>query len=114
MDYKKELIRLQEQEANIGSDFWKPKPGQYKVKGLGEIEDAPPYEEDGKEPQLRKMIHIKVNDKEFSWSMPLGKTPASTYGQLVHLASIKGKLKDEEFTVVVVGEGQNIRFTIVI
>jgi hypothetical protein len=115
VDYQEELKRLQEQEASIGGDFWKPNAGQHKVKALGELEDAPPYEEEGKEPQQRRQINLLVDGKEVVWTMPFGRTPASTYGQLVNLATANNdSLKDKEFTVVVVGEGQNKRFTIVI
>ena len=113
MDYKAELAKLRENEENTKSEYWKPKAAQYKVKALSELEDAKPYEEEGKEPQLRKQIHIKVDDKEFLWSMPFGITPASTYGQLVNLGSVKGTLKDIEFTVVVTGDAKTKRFTIV-
>lgn len=114
MDYQNELKRLQEQEASISSAFWKPEEGQHKVKSLGEIEDGEPYVEEGKEPQLRKWLHLQEGNKEYTWSMPFGKTPASIYGQLVRLATARKKLKDEEFVVIVVGKGQSKRFTIVI
>ena len=114
MNYKDELKRLQEQEASISSSFWKPETGQHKVKSLGELEDGEPYKEDGKEEQPRKWLEIQHEGKPHTWSMPFGKTPASIYGQLVHLASVRGKLTNEEFTVIVVGTGQNKRFTVVI
>jgi len=114
MDYQNELKRLEENEASIGSDYWKPEAGQHKVKALSELEDADPYEEDGKEPQLRKQITLIESGKEYTWNMPFGKTKASTYGQLCNLASYKNNtLINVEFTVVVVGSGQNKRFTIV-
>jgi len=113
MDYQKELGRLKEQEAQGFGEYWKPEPGQHKLKLLGELEDADPYEEEGKEPQLRKQIEISENGKESTWSMPFGRTPQSTYGQLVSLGSVKGKLTGTELTVVVIGTGQSKRFTIV-
>ena len=114
MDYKKELERLKQQKAELGGDFWKPEArlNQYKVKALGELEDADPYEEEGQEPKPRKQLKILVEGKQYVWNMNFGKTPSSVYGQLVNLASVKGKLKDEEFGVIVVGSGQEIRFTI--
>lgn len=114
MDYKTMLQKLRENEQQTKSEFWKPKAGQYKVKALSELEDAPPYEEEGKEPQQRKMIHIQLEGKDYSWSMPFGLTPASTFGQLVNLGAIKGNLKDVEFTVVVTGDGKTKRFTVVV
>lgn len=115
MDYQIELKRLQEQEANLASAFWKPEEGQHKVKALGELIDGEPYEEEGKEAVPRKWLDIEVNGKDHTWSMPFGKTPASTYGQLCRLAIVKGnKLTGTEFVVIVVGKGQNKRFTIVL
>ena len=113
MNYQQELVKLQENEANQGTDYWKPKAAQYKVKALSELEDAKPYVEEGKEPQPRKQIKLFVAEKEVLWSMPHGITPASTYGQLVSLGAKRGKLKDEEFVVVVTGDGKTKRFTIV-
>lgn len=115
MNYQSELNRLEENEDAIGNEFWSPEAGQYSVIALDEITDGEPYVEEGKEPVPRKWLHIKIAEKQFVWSMPVGKTPASTYGQLVRLAVSKGNtLKDHKFTVVVVGSGQNRRFTIVI
>ena len=113
MDYQNELNKLIENEKNAVSDYWKPKANQYKVKSLSELEDAKPYEEEGKEPQLRKQIKILVDGKEATWTMPYGITPASTYGQLVKLGSLKGQLTNVEFTVVVTGDGKTKRFTVV-
>jgi hypothetical protein len=113
IDYKAEQKRLEE----FSGDFWKPKAGQYKVTALSEVTDAESVrfgDEPEAELQLRAQIKIKVLDKEYLWNFPKGKTPASTYGQLVKLGSVKGQLTNVEFTIVVVGEGQNIRFTIVI
>lgn len=113
MNYQDELKRLTDQETLGSSEYWKPEAGQHRAKALGELEDAEPYEEEGKEPQLRKQIKLLVNGRESMWSMPFGKTPASTYGQLVKLGSFKGQLTGVEFTIVVVGSGQSKRFTIV-
>ena len=113
MDYKAEYEKLKANEADNRSEFWKPKAGQYRVKALSELEDAKPYEEEGKEPQLRKQIHLTIDGKNVVWSMPYGVTPASTYGQLVNLGSVKGQLTNTEFTVVVTGDGKTKRFTIV-
>jgi hypothetical protein len=112
IDYQAELKRLEE----FSGDFWKPKAGQHKVKALTEIMDAEAVkfgDEPDAELQLRAQIKVEVAGKEFLWNFPKGKTPASTFGQLVKYGVVKGKLTGQEFIVVVVGEGQNIRFTIV-
>jgi hypothetical protein len=114
MNYQEELKRLEIQEANLVSDYWKPEAGQYKVLALSEITDADAYEEEGKEPQARKQVHIRVDSKDVHWNFPLGKTKASTYGQLCSIAARNNNsLQAVTFTVVVVGSGQNRRFTIV-
>lgn len=114
MDYQKELKRLEEQEANLANTFWKPEAGQYKAKALSELDDAEPFVKEGKEPQERKQLDIQVDGKTFTWNMPYGKTKASTYGQLCSLAAKNNNsLTNVSFTIVVVGSGQNIRFTIV-
>jgi len=114
MDYQAELERLKKNEAENSGDFWKPKAGQYRVKALSEIEEAKPYIEEGKEPQPRKQVRLLLNNQEVIWTMPHGLTPASSYGQLINLAASKGKLQDEEFTIVVTGSDKSKRFTIVV
>jgi DNA-binding protein H-NS len=113
MDYQSELKKLQE-----GSDYWKPKVGQFKVKALTELEPAEPYvkkRDDGTEESHEQYkIKILVNGEEKIWTFGKGKTPASTYGQLVQLATNHGnKLTDVEFSVVVKSDGTKNDYTIV-
>ena len=120
VDYKNEIERMKEyveqQKAAFKALFWKPKEGQYRIQALGEIEEAKPFEQEGKEPQERRSLRIFINneDQDYIWTFPYGVTLASTYGQLVHLGSSRGQLKGETFTVVVNGEGKNKRFTVVL
>lgn len=112
MDYQKELDRLKE-----SSDYWKPEVGQYKVKALSELQEAEPFvrENDGKQevtPQAK--IDIEINGKKMHWTFGIGKTPASTYGQLVEYAVKHGNvLLGSEFTVVVKSDGKKKDYTIV-
>ncbi len=113
MDYQKELKRLQE-----GGNYWKPKVGQFKVKALSELEEAEPFvrkkegETDEVTPQAK--INILVNEEEKIWTFGIGKTPASTYGQLVDLATKNAnQLKEVEFTVVVKSDGTKNDYTII-
>lgn len=110
MDYKAEYERLKNLPKE--SEFWSPEPGQYKVKALSEIEDSEPYQDDTDQKPRKKLV-ISVDDKEHIWTFPFGKE-TSAYGQLVHLGSERGKIKDEQFTVIAVGKGQDRRYTIVI
>ena len=113
MDYQTELKRLQE-----GSNYWKPKVGNYKVKSLTELEVTEPYiqkRSDGTiESQDQFKLKILVNGEEKTWTFGRGATPASTYGQMVELA-IKNNntLKNVEFTVVVKSDGTKNNYTIV-
>ena len=112
MDYQQELKRLQE-----GSNYWKPKVGQFKVKSLTELEEAEPYiKNKGKEneeinPQAK--IKILVGGEEKTWTFGKGSTPASTYGQLIELAAKNNTLKNISFNVVVKSDGTKNDYTIV-
>ena len=113
MDYQKELEKLQE-----GSDYWKPKAGQFKVKALSELEPTDPFvrkhegQPDETSPQSK--IKIEVNGEEKTWTFGIGKTPASTYGQLVELATKHAnQLTNVEFSVVVKFDGSKNDYTIV-
>jgi len=115
MDYQKELKRLQE-----GGNFWKPKVGQFKVKALSELEEAEPFtkksNEAGKPDQLNPQAKMKISvgGEEKVWTFGIGITPASTYGQLVDLATKHGnQLKGVEFSVVVKSDGKKNDYTIV-
>lgn len=113
MDYQSEFERMKNFVPLEGSEYWSPKPGKYKVKGLSEIEDSEPFEDD-KEMKPRKKLKVLVDGKELTWTFALGKSLVSTYGQLVQLAQDStSTLLGREFTVVVVGEEQQKRFTIV-
>jgi len=108
INYEQESLRLEGYVPESSSDYWKPKPGQFRVKAITEIEDAKPFQKKdstGKviEEQPQKQIKFLLNDKQYTWTFGLGKSSASTYGQLVSLAkSLGNSLKDKEFMVVVV------------
>jgi len=113
MDYQTELKRLQE-----SGNYWKPKVGQFKVKALTELEEADPFirrhenSEDEVSPQAK--IKILVSDEEKIWTFGLGKTTASTYGQLIELATKHAnQLTNVEFSVVVKSDGTKSDYTIV-
>jgi len=114
MDYQNELKRLQE-----GGSYWKPKVGQFKIKALTELETTDPFIKK-REGDLADEVHeqskvkILVEGEEKTWTFGKGKTPASTYGQLVELASKNNDtLMNVEFSVVVKNDGTKNDFTIV-
>ena len=114
INYTEEVKRLDEFKPSDNSEFWKPKSGQYKVKALTELENTEPYEEPGKEPNPRAKIDLLVEDESVTWTISVGKSPASSYGQLCKLAVSKGgSLKDSEFTIVVTNDGKKNTYTIV-
>lgn len=114
IDYNKESQRLASYVPESSSDYWKPVAGQYKVKALSEIEESTPFKKkDAKgnivEERPQMQLKLLVADKQLVWTFSLGKSTASTYGQLVDLANSRnGSLKDQEFMVVVVtGKGKD-------
>jgi len=117
VDYQTEQKKLQE-----GSNYWKPKVGQFKVKSLTELEETDPYikrsrDDTGKEiteSHEQYKIKILVNGEEKTWTFGKGATPASTYGQLIDVATKNNNsLKDAEFTVIVKSDGTKNDYTIV-
>lgn len=113
MDYQSELKKLQE-----GSNYWKPKVGQFKVKALTELEEADPFvrKREGYDDEVSPQAKIKilVNGEEKIWTFGKGKTPASTYGQLIELATKHAnQLTNVEFSVVVKSDGTKNDYTIV-
>jgi len=113
MEYQEELKRLQE-----GGNYWKPKAGQFKVKALSELEDSEPYvrKHEGQEDEVHPQAKIKilVGEEEKTWTFGKGATLASTYGQLVELATKHAnQLTNVEFSVVVKNDGTKNDYTIV-
>lgn len=113
MDYQDELKNIHE-----GGNFWKPKAGQFKVKALSELETTDPYikKHEGAEDEVHDQMKVKIllEGEEKAWTFGKGKTPASTYGQLVELAVKNGnKLTDVEFSIVVKNDGTKNDYTIV-
>ena len=108
INYEQESLRLEGYVPESSSDYWKPNPGQFRVKSITEIEEAKPFQKKdstGKiiEEQPQRQIKFLLGDKQYTWTFGLGKSSASTYGQLVKLAKdLGGSLKDKEFMIVVV------------
>ena len=113
MDYQAELKRLQE-----SGNYWKPKAGQFKLKALTELEDTEPFvkRKEGQEDEVHPQSKIKilVGGEEKLWTFGRGATLASTYGQLIDLASKhNNQLTGVEFSVVVKNDGTKNDYTIV-
>ena len=119
IDYKAESQRLDSFVPGESSEFWKPKPGQYRIRALGELEPTKPFQKkdaSGKVTEEHEQVELSIllDDKQYKWTMGKGKTPASTYGQLVQLAkAYNNTLKNVDFMVVVVTDKNKNRCTIV-
>ena len=117
MDYQHELDAMQ-----ASGNKWKPKHGQFKVKALSELEESEPFVKKTKDeygnpqeessPQFQ--LKIEVEGEEKVWVFGKGYTLASTYGQIIKLASEHNNhLTSVEFTVAVKSDGTKNDYTIV-
>ncbi len=114
VNYAEEVIKHEAFTPEQGSDFWSPVAGQYKVKALTEMEDTEPYKKEGEPDKPRVKISIQIGGDIKNWTMAVGKTSASTYGQLCKVASENNNtLVGVEFTVVVVNDGSRNSYTVV-
>lgn len=118
INYTEELQRLEQFKPQEGGRYWRPKVGQHKITALGELQESTPFIEEGKEPreqvQLKILVHGSLDETPKLWTMAKGKSPASTYGQILRLAAMhNGKLEDVEFMVVVNNDGKKNNYTIV-
>jgi hypothetical protein len=113
IDYKSEVVKLDAFVPGEQSQYWKPKPGQYRVKALTELEEAEPFEKEGEKPKPQVKIDLLIGEDKFTWTMAVGVSPASAYGQLCHLGSKKGQLKNLDFMIVVTNDKKKNTYTIV-
>jgi hypothetical protein len=110
IDYKKEVGLLKELSNH---EWWKPKAGKHDVILLSNGE---PYQwiDKNQKPVSSVRFLVKIGDKEFSWSITKSITHAGLWGQLCLLAESKdSELVGEKITLVAIGEGKNIRYSIV-
>ena len=114
INYNEEVKRLDAFVPGENSQFWKPKAGQYKVRALTELEEAKPFEKEGEDPKPQVKIELLIGEEKFTWTMAIGVSPASSYGQLCNLANASGgKLKGIDFMIVVTNDKKKNTYTIV-
>ena len=117
IDYNTEVTKLDAFVPGEKSQFWKPKAGQYRVRALTELEETKPFVPKGEhkledeKPQVK--IDLLIGDEKVTWTMAIGVSPASAYGQLCALGKSKGKLKDLDFMIVVTNDKKKNTYTIV-
>jgi len=112
IDYNSESKRIAEFKTN-SQDYWNAKEGKFEVVALSELTRFQITEKDGTVKEKAK-LSIEVDKKPLIWTMGIGQTKASLYGQLVDLAISKGgKLVGNKFTVVIKFDGTKRDFTIV-
>ena len=114
VSYQDEQKRLESFKPEGKISFWKPKPGQYRVKALSELEESIPFKEPGKEDKPQVRISLLIDDEVKYWTISVGKSQSSAYGQLVNLAIKNGnKLIGKEFMIVVTFDGKKNSYAIV-
>ena len=110
VDYTKESKRMADFKSE---NYWNPKEGKFEVVALSELINFQQSEKDGTLKEKAK-VSIKVGEQQFLWTMGIGQTKASLYGQLVeHAIKNGGKLTNCKFTVVIKNDGKKRDFTIV-
>lgn len=107
MDYKKEYAKL---EAYEPKEYFKPLAGRYELTILSEP-TLTSYNE-GKEITEQIELTVQHRDKVLTWTMAVGLSFKSLYGQLMALGNAKGKLIDEQFTLLVTGEDKNKTYVV--
>jgi len=103
---------LKQPEDFEDKDWFKP------VKGINTItfksEFSEPKEIAYKEKTFKKVfVDVVVNGKDFVWSITVGNTKNSLYGQIVEFAKKNGnELFEKTIKLAVQGEGKETRYTV--
>lgn len=113
INYNEEVKRLDSFVPGESSQFWKPKAGQYKVRALSELVEAAPFKKEGEADKPQVKIELLIGEDKFTWTMAIGASPASAYGQLCKLGQAQGKLTGLDFMIVVTNDKKKNTYTIV-
>ena len=101
INYSNENTKLVEYKNDL-LPFWKPEIGVYNIKLLSELKKWSYTNSETGEKENRARIDIELKEEKFTWSMGIGKTIASTYGQLVEIGSKRnGNLEGSNIQVIV-------------
>ena len=117
MDTNKTLVNYDDESKRLeefsSANYWNPKSGKFEVLPLSELSKFQQTEKDGTVKEKAK-VDIEVEGGSYVWTMGIGQTNASLYGQLINFAkSHNNKLKGNKFTVVIKNDGKKRDFTIV-
>lgn len=110
-DYKVLYDALEEKVDFERKDFFKPKEGYTKIKIKSEMSEPKDIQYENKT-ITKVFIDIEVDGVEYTWGITKGLTKNSLYGQLVQVGKERGKLTDEEITLLVKGSGKDRDYTI--
>jgi len=113
VNYNEEVKRLDAFVPGEQSLYWKPNPGQYRVRALTELEEGEPFKKEGEKDKPQAKIDLLIGEAKFIWTVAKGVSPASAYGQLCKLGAKKGKLKNVDFMIVVTNDKKKNTYTIV-
>jgi hypothetical protein len=112
VDYQAEAKTLEDFKRD---DYWNAKEGKFEVIALSEISKYQQAYKDGTLKEKAKLdIEVVSEKKRYIWTMGIGMTKASLYGQLIALATKNSnKLTGVKFIVVIKNDGTKRDFTIV-
>ena len=103
---------LKQPEDFEDKDWFKPVKGINKITFKSEFSE--PKEITYKEKTFKKVfVDVVVNEKDYVWSITVGNTKNSLYGQILEFAVKNGgQLTDKTLKLAVQGEGKETRYTV--
>jgi len=111
IDYEKIYDGLKKPVDFENKEWFKPKEGINKIKLLSEMSEQ--YMTLFNEKEIPKVrFDIEFEKRQYVWSITVGQTENSLYGQLVKLGKKLGSLVNTEITLIVRGKDKSITYTI--
>jgi hypothetical protein len=107
MNYEEECKKI---DAYKPKEYFKPEEGKYELIILTEPEKTQYVEGTEVTPQIT--MEIEVNKKIMTWTVPVGKTYSSLYGQLMKLGKQRKGLREAKIDLGVKGKGKDKDYTI--
>jgi len=106
-----EEILFDAEAENLTSSAWfNPDPGSHKITFLDNgHKETREYEGEEREVAVFK---VEVEGEELNWSVTVGKSEVSLWGQLVKVGQAKGGLEGETITLIRQGKKQDTNYTV--